>query len=67
MPRSLYAASDSLENNCRPLWEKGLAGHPHRGIYFLTKMLAVPSAVNSAAGAAYMSARRLNLSVKSRT
>ena len=67
MPRSLYTASDSLYQNCSPLSERRLDGHPQRGMHLLTRMSAVPSAMNSATEAACMSARRLNLSVKSKT
>ena len=42
-----------------------LAGHPERGMYWLNKLSAVPSSVNSAVETAYMCARRLNRSVKS--
>ena len=56
MPRSLYTASDSLKQNCSPLSERRLAGHPQGGMYSLTRMSAVPLAVNSAAETAYMSA-----------
>ena len=41
-------------------------GHPQRRIKRFTKMLAVPSVVNSAAVTANISARRLKRSVKSR-
>ena len=43
-----------------------LAGHPERGIYWLNKLSAVPSSVNSAVETAYMCARRQNRPVKSR-
>ena len=46
--------------------EDVLRGHPQRGIHRLMRMLAVPSAVNSAAVTAFMSARRLKRSVKSK-
>ena len=58
-PNSWYIACESLEQNCRPLSESMLRGHPHKGMYLLTRMLAVPSAVNSAAVTANISARRL--------
>ena len=53
-----------LEHNWRPLSERRLTGHPQSGKYLLTRMSAVPSAVNSTAETAYMSARRLKRSVK---
>ena len=49
MARNLCTESVNLEQNCSPLSERRLAGHPQRGIYLLTRMSEVPSAVNSAA------------------
>ena len=66
MPRSLYTANNSLEQNCSPLSERRLSGHPQRSMYLSTRMSAAPSAVNSASETAYMSARWLNLPVKSK-
>ena len=60
VPKSLHTASDSMEQNCSPLSERRLVGHPQRGMYLLTRMSAVPAAVNSAAETAYISARQLN-------
>ena len=62
MITSLYTASDSLEQNCIPLSERRLAGHPQRGMYLLTRISALLSAMTSAAETAYMSGRRLNVS-----
>ena len=49
-----------------PLSERMLRGHPEGGIYLSMRMLAVPSAVNSAAVTANVLARRLKQSIKSR-
>ena len=65
MPRSLYTESDRLEKNCSPLSERRLDGHPETGMYLLTRISAEPSAAHSTVETAYMSARRLNRSVKS--
>ena len=56
----------SFEKNWRPLSESMLRGHPQREMYRLMGMLVVPSAVNSAAVTAYMSAQRLKRSVNSK-
>ena len=47
----------SFEQTCRSLFESILRGHPQRGLHWLMRMLAVPSAANSAAVTANLSAR----------
>ena len=39
-PNSWYIACESLEQTCRPLSESMVRGHPHKGMYLLTRMLA---------------------------
>ena len=56
----------SCSQNWSPLLDKRVEGHPQKGIKRFTKMLAVPSAVNSAAVTANISARRRKRSVKKR-
>ena len=56
----------SRAQNWSPLPDRRVDGHPQKGIKRFTKMLAVPSAVNSAAARANMSARRLKRFVKRR-
>ena len=41
-------------------------GHPYKGMYWVTRILAVPCGVNSTAVTGNMSARRLKRSVNSR-
>ena len=55
----------SLKQNWRSLSERMLCGHPQRGIYRWMRMLAVPSAMNSATGVAYISVRRMKRLVES--
>ena len=65
--RDLYTARDSLELNFSPLSEKRFAGHRQRVMYLLTRMSAVPSAVDSAAALDDVHVcARLNRSVKTR-
>ena len=64
--RSLLTAVTSWAHNWSPLSESRVDGHPQRGMERFTKMLTVPSAVDSAPGTANTSARRLKLSVKRR-
>ena len=64
-PNKFVDASESFGKSWRPLSEGMLRGHPQRDIYRLMRMLAVPSAVNSAV-TVNMSARRLKQSVKRR-
>ena len=66
MPRSLFTVSDSLDQNGSPSSGRMLTAHTQRGTEWLTRMSAVSSVANSEAATAYVSARRLNLSVKTR-
>ena len=45
----LHAACESLAQNYRPLSEIKVLGSPHKGMYWLTRILVVPSAANLAA------------------
>ena len=67
-PRSLYTASDRLEQNCSPRSEKRLAGHPQRGMYLVDQDVGVTFSRKFRSGhgvPGYTSARQLNLSLKS--
>ena len=57
---------ESFEVNCSPLSEMRATVHPHRDMYWSMRMSAVSAALNWAAATAYISARRLEWSMKRR-
>ena len=54
----------SCAQNWSPLSDRRVDGHSQRGMQRFTKILAVPSVVNSAAVTVNISARRLKQAVK---